>query len=72
MYGERIGEDAQTKTHLSLEAFLCRFSIFYCGCKQPKSVHILKNGANLRLSEGKTKGKALFPTTRWEYFLNAS
>ena len=48
MYGERIGEDAQTKTHLSLEAFLCRFSIFYCGCKQPKSVHILISAAKLR------------------------
>ena len=48
MYGERIGEDAQTKTHLNSEAFLCRFSIFYCGCKQPKSVHILISAAKLR------------------------
>ena len=47
MYGERIGEDAQTKTHLNSEAFLCRFSIFYCGCKQPKSVHILISGAKV-------------------------
>ena len=72
MYGERIGEDAQTNPYLTSEAFLCRFSIFYCGCKQPKSIHILKSGAKLRISERKTKGKALFPTTRWEYFLNAS
>ena len=48
MYGERIGEDAQTNSHLNSEAFLCRFSIFYCGCKQPKSIHILKSGAKLR------------------------
>ena len=27
----------------------CRFSIFFCGCKQPKSVHIFKSGAKLRL-----------------------
>ena len=26
----------------------CRFSIFYCGCKQPKSVHILKLRAKVR------------------------
>ena len=55
MYGERIGEDAQTNSHLNIEAFLCRFSIFYCGCKQPKSIHILKSGAKLRISERKTK-----------------
>ena len=48
MYGERIGEDAQTNLYLTSEAFLCRFSIFYCGCKQPKSIHILKSGAKLR------------------------
>ena len=23
------------------------FSIFLCGCKQPKSIHILKNGAKI-------------------------
>jgi hypothetical protein len=55
MYGERIGEDAQTNSHLNSEAFLCRFSIFYCGCKQPKSVHILISAAKLRISERKTK-----------------
>ena len=48
MYGERIGEDAQTNQCLTSEAFLCRFSIFYCGCKQPKSVHILISGAKVR------------------------
>ena len=68
----KIGRTCTDKTLPPAEAILCRFSIFYCGCKQPKSVHILKNGANLRLSERKTKGKALFPTTRWKYFLNAS
>ena len=60
MYGERIGEDAQTKTHLNSEAFLCRFSIFYRGCKQPKSIHILISGAKVVQIERSSKGKSLF------------
>ena len=33
---------------LILKVNPCRFSIFYCGCKQPKSVHILKLRAKVR------------------------
>ena len=61
MYGERIGEDAQTNLYLTNEAFLCRFSIFYCGCKQPKSIHILLfEAAKVRISARKTKEKTIF------------
>jgi len=35
-------------THFNLKLNPCRFSIFYCGCKQPKSVHILKLRAKVR------------------------
>ncbi len=61
MYGERIGEDAQTNLYLTSEAFLCRFSIFYCGCKQPKSIHIFNSAAKVRTFLQMTKEKSLFP-----------
>ena len=61
MYGERIGEDAQTNQCLTSEAFLCRFSIFYCGCKQPKSIHIFNSAAKVRTFLQMTKEKSLFP-----------
>ncbi len=34
--GKEIGQKCRTNTF-----DICRFSIFYCGCKQPKSIHIL-------------------------------
>ena len=39
-YGKEIGKNALTNNP-SHKGFSCRFSIFYCGCKQPKSIHIL-------------------------------
>ena len=37
--GKDWGKCTDKRTHLKA-AFLCRFSIFYCGCKQLKSIHI--------------------------------
>lgn len=54
----RLGEYAPTKHRLLQRSILCRFSIFYCGCKQPKSVHILKIAAKLRISAHSTKRKS--------------
>ena len=51
----KIGRTCTDKTLPPAEAILCRFSIFYCGCKQPKSIHILKIAAKIRISEGRTK-----------------
>ena len=61
MYGERNWEDAQTNTRTSKEALDCRFSIFYCGCKQPKSIHIFNSAAKVRTFLQMTKEKSLFP-----------
>ena len=36
MYGERNRAQMREET-----CSLPRFSIFYCGCKQPKSIHML-------------------------------
>ena len=38
-----------------------RFSIFYCGCKQPKSIHIFNSAAKVRTFLQMTKEKSLFP-----------
>ena len=54
----KIGRTCTDKTLPPAEAILCRFSIFYCGCKQPKSVHILKIAAKLRISAHSTKRKS--------------
>ena len=35
MYGERNRAEMREK-----QLSISRFSIFYCGCKQPKSIHI--------------------------------
>ena len=43
MYGER--SRAQMREVTSVHP---PFSIFYCGCKQPKSIHILFSGAKLQ------------------------
>lgn len=43
--GKEIGHKCMTngshpqKLHKVQETVTCRFSIFYCGCKQPKSIH---------------------------------
>ena len=55
MYGERNRAEMHEK-HLSASLF----SIFYCGCKQPKSIHILFSGAKLRKIERRTKEFVLF------------
>ena len=39
--GKRKGKHAPTRRSLSAGDHQCRFSIFFCGCKQPKSVHIV-------------------------------
>ena len=65
-------ERCTDKRTSSGEAHHLSFSIFYCGCKQPKSIHILISGAKVVQFERNAKEKALFPTTRWKYFLNAS
>ena len=58
---ERVGEDALTNTHAQASLSLCRFSIFYCGCKQPKSIHIFNSAAKVRTFLQMTKEKSLFP-----------
>ena len=54
----KIGRTCTDKTLPPAEAILCRFSIFYCGCKQPKSVHILKIATKIRISAHSTKRKS--------------
>lgn len=48
MYGERLGKDAPTNRYPPRRFILCRFSIFYRGCKQPKSVHMLNLRAKVQ------------------------
>ena len=48
-------ERCTDKRTSSEEAHHLSFSIFYCGCKQPKSIHILISDAKLRINERKTK-----------------
>ena len=70
MYGKELGKDALTIFCPQTGDSHCRFSIFFCGCKQPKSIHILNSAAKVRLSEHNTKGKTIFFTfiAEREYF----
>ena len=40
--------------------FVSRFSIFFCGCKQPKSIHIYFSAAKIRKIERRAKKIVLF------------
>ncbi len=60
MYGKELGKDALTIFCPQTGDSHCRFSIFFCGCKQPKSIHILISAAKVRLSVHNTKGKTIF------------
>ena len=70
MYGKELGKDALTIFCPQTGDSHCRFSIFFCGCKQPKSIHILISAAKVRLSVHNTKGKTIFLTfiAEREYF----
>ena len=57
--GKEIGKYAQTKTS-PRGHHPCRFSIFYCGCKQPKSIHILFSVAKLAQKKYRAKQKRHF------------
>ena len=54
--GKEIGRNA--KKSLPCGSLVFYFSIFFCGCKQPKSVHIVKSPTKVRISERKAKRKA--------------
>ena len=53
-------KDAQTKEtpHPTRHPFVL-LAFFYCGCKQPKSVHMI-SAAKVRISEHSTKEKSIF------------
>ena len=56
MYGERSRAQMREESRS-----VPRFSIFFCGCKQPKSIHILLfAAAKVRISERNTKEKRKF------------
>ena len=60
MKWERDGETCTDKTPPKSEVLFCRFSIFYCGCKQPKSIHFSNLAAKVRRNKHTTKKKAIF------------
>lgn len=61
MYGKELGKDALTIFCPQTGDSHCRFSIFFCGCKQPKSIHILLfETAKVRISVRNTKEKTFF------------
>ena len=61
MYGERsraqMREGSRDKP---------RFSIFYCGCKQPKSIHMLFAAAKVQQKEEREKRKEKIICLTWE------
>lgn len=61
MYGKELGKDALTIFCPQTGDSHCRFSIFFCGCKQPKSIHIFNSAAKVRTFLQMTKEKSLFP-----------
>ena len=51
MYGERNRAEC-VKVLCAQAKQVFSFSIFFCGCKQPKSIHMfMKSGAKVRISE---------------------
>lgn len=47
----------------------CSFSIFFCGCKQPKSIHIGFSGAKVAIFPHPTKRKGIFQLAKGTYWL---
>ena len=65
MYGERNRAECVKVLSVWHEEQNFYFSIFFCGCKQPKSIHMLsKSRAKVRISERKSKRNLIFLNRR--------